>query len=247
MNLQELESSLLEAGYAAAGNRNHHHHHHHRGNQGDDGGSDSGEATTSNHTISESFLPSLPCFYVYTQSEESTPYESATTRSENPADGEVNDSLNEIEDPYGIVEGVGELWEGEEYEPEQAIFADRTYLKFKKKLDISPEQCFRYSFGGRPLWATDAHDEPGTCGACGGPRVYEMQLMPPVLYFLQQAYKDLPPSEYGPNDWDWSTLVVYSCAQSCLQRAPDRAMIAGERTDWSIIVEGTILQAEVVS
>lgn len=97
------------------------------------------------------------------------------------------------------------------------------------------------------MWATDAHDEPGTCGACGGPRVYEMQLMPPVLYFLQQACKDLPPSEYGPNDWDWSTLVVYSCAQSCLQRAPDRAMIAGERTDWSIIVEGTILQAEVVS
>jgi hypothetical protein len=35
--------------------------------------------------------------------------------------------------------------------------------------------------------------------------------------------------------------------QSCLQRAPDRAMIAGERTDWSIIVEGTIIQAEVTS
>lgn len=43
--------------------------------------------------------------------------------------------------------------------------------------------------------------------------MYEMQLMPPVLYFLQQAYKDLPPSAYGPNDWEWSTLVVYSCAQ----------------------------------
>lgn len=63
MNLQELQSSLLEAGYAAAGSRNPHHHHHHhhhhpdRGNQGDDGGSDSGEATTSNRTISESSLP----------------------------------------------------------------------------------------------------------------------------------------------------------------------------------------------
>ena len=43
--------------------------------------------------------------------------------------------------------------------------------------------------------------------------MYEMQLMPPVLYFLQQAYKDLPPSAYGPDDWEWSTLVVYSCAQ----------------------------------
>nr|XP_024398133.1 programmed cell death protein 2-like [Physcomitrium patens]PNR37948.1 hypothetical protein PHYPA_021058 [Physcomitrium patens] len=249
MNMQELQTSLLEAGYAAAGSRNqhhyHHHHHHQRGHHRDTG-SASGEAATSNRS-SHSSLPLLPCFYIYTQSEESTPYESATSRSDNQADGEADDPLDDIEDPYGIVEGVGELWEGEEYEPERALSADRTYLKFKKKLDLSPEQCFRYCFGGRPLWATDAHDEPGTCGACGGPRVYEMQLMPPVLYFLQQAYKDLPPSTYGPDDWEWSTLVVYSCAQSCLQRAPERAMIAGERTDWSIIVEGTIVQAEVTS
>jgi hypothetical protein len=92
----------------------------------------------------QSIDAALPCFYVYTQSEESTPYESATTRSENPAEGDSNDPLNEIEDPYGIVEGVGELWDGEDYEPDQALSADRTYLKFKKKLDVSPEQCFRY-------------------------------------------------------------------------------------------------------
>jgi hypothetical protein len=58
MNLQELQTSLLEAGYAAAGSRSQHQHHHpDRGNEGDDGASDSGEATTSNRTISESSLP----------------------------------------------------------------------------------------------------------------------------------------------------------------------------------------------
>lgn len=88
----------------------------------------------------------LPCFYVYTQSEESTPYGSATTDSEALNELEGAELVDEIEDPYGIVEGVGELWEGEEFEPEQALNADRTYLKFKKKLDLSPEQCFRCSF-----------------------------------------------------------------------------------------------------
>ena len=73
MNLQELQSSLLEAGYAAAGSRNQHHRHHHhhrhhypdRGNQGDDADSESGEATTSNRTISES---SLPCMNINSSS-----------------------------------------------------------------------------------------------------------------------------------------------------------------------------------
>jgi hypothetical protein len=43
-----------------------------------------------------------------------------------------------------------------------------------------------------------------------------MELMPPLLYFLQQAYKDLPPSSYATHDWEWSTLIVFSFAQVCL-------------------------------
>lgn len=81
------------------------------------------------------------------------------------------------------------------------------------KLNLGIQTLYRYCFGGPPLWAMEAHDEPDKCGACGGPRVYEMQLMPPLLYFLQQASKDLPPSAYGPSEWSWFTLLVYSCAQ----------------------------------
>jgi len=33
---------------------------------------------------------------------------------------------------------------------------------------------------------------------------------------LQQAYKDLPPSSYATHDWEWSTVIVFSCAQVCL-------------------------------
>jgi hypothetical protein len=66
----------------------------------------------------------------------------------------------------------------------------------------------RYCFGGQPLWAREVQQQPGTCAACGGPGVYEMQLMPPLLYFLQQAYKDLQPSSYATHHWEWSTVIV---------------------------------------
>jgi pre-rRNA-processing protein TSR4 len=186
----------------------------------------------------------LPCFYLYSDSEVLIRDRNANVNGKVQELAELK-PLPAVEEPTAAVEGVKELWEGEEYEPDHSLSADRTYLKFKKKLDLNPEQCYRYCFGGQPLWAREVQEQAGTCAACGGPRVYEMQLMPPLLYFLQQAYKDLPPSLYATHDWEWSTVIVFSCAQSCSQGAGDQPMIVSEQTEWTVIKEATILQAEV--
>lgn len=228
--MEELETALLEAGYAAAV-----------------------PLMTSTLDAEEEFtavneelaeepdgpdLPVLPCFYVYSQ-KESHPSRGSRAVSAlqitEHAEAAERDELNRGE----------ETWEGEEYEHDRALSADRTYLKFKKRLDCYPEQCFRYCFRGRPLWASKDGVEPGVCSQCGGPRVYEMQLMPPLLYYLQQACKDLPSTAYSPNDWEWLTLLVFTCAQSCTPCfSPGSGDSYGDNKPWIFVEEATVLQYE---
>nr|CAD1826403.1 unnamed protein product [Ananas comosus var. bracteatus] len=151
-------------------------------------------------------MPFLPCFYVYPEKElyagKSNPVsvgDSAISIKENQS----NTSDHEDE----------EKWEGENYEYDRALGADRTYLKFKKQLDAYPEQCFRYSYGGNPLLATPNLPKPETCKLCGSLRHYEFQLMPPLLYFLHQAADDS--SVCSPDEWTWMTLIIYTCSKSC--------------------------------
>lgn len=229
--MEELETALLEAGYAAAVpslTQN----------------LDTEEETIAIHEdggeTDDPGLPALPCFYVYSQNE-SHPSRgsravSALRSIECSEEAAVRDDINRGE----------EAWEGEEYEHDRALSADRTYLKFKKRLDCYPEQCFRYCFRGNPLWANKDGGEPGVCSQCGGPRVYEMQLMPPLLYYLQQACKDLPSTSYSPNDWEWLTLIVFTCAQSCTPcfSHGNGEGPYGESKPWIMVEEATILQYE---
>lgn len=247
LDMQELGRALQEAGYMAAhhpenqnGGAAHHSENqnggaaHHPENQNGGSHSIDGEVNIIESGIPQINSPAvLPCFYIYSQNE-SHPSRGSRAVLALHASVDFEERHN-----YGYEDVGEEDWKGEEYEHGRALNADRTYLKFKKRLDCYPEQCFRYCHGGQPLLANKDQGDPGVCPLCGGPRVYEMQLMPPLLYYLQQACKDSP-SIYSANNWEWLTLFVYTCEQSCSGATRNNN---GEK-EWLVVEEATIIQYE---
>ena len=147
-----------------------------------------------------------------------------------------------------------EVWSGEKYEEDAVLGAEgrraiaAAYLAFSKRLTRVPDQCARYWFNGNPLWPTahihrhnndsssnnnndgdDEDKEGGVCGGCGRARVFEMQLMSPVVAAIEEVagwmevdlVASLPGEEKGktkgviPDGWEWVTIGVWTCPQSC--------------------------------
>ena len=103
---------------------------------------------------------------------------------------------------------------------------DKTFQKFSDRVAQNPEQVLRYEFKGDPLLYSEAddvasrfvtpHGKPGAakgmprCDGCGGQRVFEVQLMPGLIFEVEKD-EDLGFEE----GMEWGTIVVGSCLRNC--------------------------------
>ncbi|CAN8264324.1 unnamed protein product [Cochlearia groenlandica] len=161
----------------------------------------------------------VPCFYIYTKEEKiSKDVDRLSVKYIKDKETSYIDE-SDSEDVFDV--------KNEKYEYDKSLNADRTYLKFKKQLDVNPEQCFRYSYGGKPLLATKDLKSPDKCEHCDSPMLFEMQLMPPLIYFLHEAVVDKGLKQ-SLNSWDWMTLIVYICSKRCTNAVNGDWVVAEE-------------------
>ncbi|GJQ09396.1 hypothetical protein GpartN1_g1187.t1 [Galdieria partita] len=109
---------------------------------------------------------------------------------------------------------------------------DKVFEKFQLRVQKEPSQVVRYAPRDdrlEPLWFRKEgrilyESDIPPCAYCGKPRVYEFQVMPQLIYYLQRAMdsSDIKNGSskvrYVKDILDFGTIVVYTCRTSCSLR-----------------------------
>ncbi|KAK2649558.1 hypothetical protein Ddye_017047 [Dipteronia dyeriana] len=89
----------------------------------------------------------------------------------------------------------------------------KSWASFQERIGKAPAQVLRYcrSTSAKPLWPMSSgrpsKDDIPKCSYCGGPRCFEFQILPQLLYYFD-VKNDV-------DSLDWATIVVYTCEASC--------------------------------
>eukprot|EP01023_Acetabularia_acetabulum_P053914 TRINITY_DN6055_c0_g1_i2.p1 TRINITY_DN6055_c0_g1~~TRINITY_DN6055_c0_g1_i2.p1 ORF type:complete len:397 (-),score=59.78 TRINITY_DN6055_c0_g1_i2:68-1258(-) len=117
--------------------------------------------------------------------------------------------------------------QGEKYEKEALENVDQPMLKFLKRVNRSPQQCARYAFDGQCIWPTQIKSKNiPKCAICQQDRVFELQLMSPLISCLQESCEWLNDGDEtnkqlinvgqeAVEKWQWLTMGCYVCGKNC--------------------------------
>lgn len=159
-------------------------------------------------------------------------FESRTEEGNTEGEGGSNeaDASNAI-DVTKDAEGVamcqtrGTMQDADEDELPEDLFRgnrerDAAFDRMRRMMKYAPDQVIRYWRAGEVLWggATNQCHEVGACEKCGGERVFEMQIMPQLVYYLERVEEGQTIEKIARrlrDDMDWLTIAVYTCRRSC--------------------------------
>ncbi|XP_059139950.1 programmed cell death protein 2-like isoform X2 [Physella acuta] len=98
----------------------------------------------------------------------------------------------------------------ESYEKTELKHGDKIFHKFLKRLQRCPEQIIRYEREGEPLFINKLEGTPSiaSCTICGYPRVFELQLLPPLIPWLKSLDGTETKVEFG-------TVLIFTCKNNC--------------------------------
>lgn len=73
------------------------------------------------------------------------------------------------------------------------------------------------------MWPAASQPKPPPCALCGAARQFEVQLMPPLVHYLEEAAAwtqdddtyDTGQMVHPPTSWAWATVAVYTCSGNC--------------------------------
>jgi pre-rRNA-processing protein TSR4 len=81
---------------------------------------------------------------------------------------------------------------------------DPVLVEYNERMSRCPSQILRYSRFGQPLLQETIEFTVPPCPACGAQRVFELELMPTIIVFVD------PDSEM-----DFGPILVYTCSDDC--------------------------------
>ncbi|KIV96897.1 hypothetical protein PV10_00711 [Exophiala mesophila] len=126
---------------------------------------------------------------------------------------------------YEAEDGAGGSGSGLEKDTFESSL-DKTFQKFSDRIAQNPEQVLRYEFKGEPLLYSGndnvssrfvvPHGKSGAvrgmprCESCGSQRVFELQLVPGLIYELEKdEAMDLD------DGMEWGTILLGTCVNNC--------------------------------